>query len=108
MTSNSYTIAWIIYLLAAGSLILAVWHTTRRWPSLLRQLLSAVLLVLLVTPYYSDLEQNKFAPAILISLFEFAFGDSAMGFKAATPLFLLLPLSIGLLLFYAHRRQKTK
>ena len=108
MTTNSYAIAWIIYLLAAGGISLIFWHMTRRWPSLVRQLLSAILVVLLFTPYYSDLEQNKFAPAILVSLFEFIFGNSEMGLKAATPLFLLLPISIGLLLFYANLHRKTK
>ena len=108
MTTNSYTIAWIIYLLAAASINFTVWHMTRRWPGLLRQLLSIVLLVLLFTPYYSDLEQNRFAPAILISLFECTLGDTVIGLKAATPLFVLLPISIGLLLFYTYQRRQTK
>lgn len=108
MTTNSYMIAWIIYLLAASVISLTAWHMTRRWPTVVRHLLCVVLLTLLFTPYYSDPQQHKFAPAILICLFELVFGDSALGLKAALPLLALLATSVTLMLLYTFFRRSKK
>ena len=108
MTTNSYITAWLIYLFAAGVISFAAWRMTRLWPVVAQYLLRVVLLTLLFTPYYSDPQQHKFAPAILVCLFELVFGDSATGLKAGVPLLVLLIVSIVAVLFHVLSRRPKK
>jgi hypothetical protein len=108
MTTSSYFIAWIIYLLAASGVCLIAWKLSAHWRITLSYVSRAALLVLLFTPYFSDPAQNKLAPAILITLFEFVFGDSQMALESGTPLALLLAISMLLSLIYALSRRHAK
>jgi len=108
MTSSSYIIAWIIYLLAASGISFIVWNLSRQWRIELKYISRISLLVLLFTPYFSDPEQNRLAPAILISLFELVFGDKQMGLESATPLVLIWAVSAAIALLYILTRRSAK
>lgn len=108
MTTSSYFIAWIIYLLAVSGIGVVAWNLSRTWRLELKLISRTALLVLLLTPYFSDPAQNKLAPAILICLFEFVFGDIEVALKAGMPLTVLLVLSSALALVYALAHRKAK
>jgi hypothetical protein len=108
MTTSSYIIAWLIYLLAASGTSFMAWHLSRHWQTTTQYAIRTSLLVMLFTPYFSNPEQDKFAPAILVSLFELVFGEHQMGLKAASPLLMLLAVSNILVLAYVLIRRKMK
>jgi hypothetical protein len=104
MTQTSYLLAWLIYILTCIGLCLTAWQLVKtriRWPG---YVLGLPLLVLLLTPYFSDAHQSRLAPAILTILFESAFGDMAIALKAMMAVgVLLIPSILVALLIYARR-----
>jgi len=108
MTTSSYLIAWAIYLLAASGICFIAWQLSSHWRTDVKYVSRISLVVLLFTPYFSDPEQNKLAPAILITLFELIFGDAHAGLKSGTPLILLLIAGVVLAYLYSLTQRKTK
>lgn len=108
MTTTSYLIAWCIYLAAAWGVCAIVWKLSAGWNNILLTHLARYLLVVLVlTPYFSDPAQNKLAPALLIILFEGVFGDTTIAGKALVPLLLLMVAAILLAFLKSARSPKS-
>ncbi len=108
MTTTSYLIAWSIYLLAAASLVAVFLKLSQQWHPKLRAMSRVIVAVLLFTPYFSDPQQYKLAPAFLISFFELIFGDPQIALGAATPLILLLLIGIASSLVYCLIQQRKQ
>jgi len=110
MTTTTYLIAWIIYLLAAVGLNAIFWKLSHHWKQGLKLMTRISLAVISFTPYFSDPQQYKFAPAFLIVFFELIFGDKKIAANAVAPLLILLLLSIGISLiiqFVRHRPNRA-
>lgn len=90
MTNTSYLIAWFIYLATTAGICMIWWKLSSNWkPVFIAQLTRYLLVVFLLTPYFSDPEQNTLAPAWLVGMFELVFGDKAVAGKAFMPMILL-------------------
>lgn len=90
MTDNSYYLAWLIYIAACTGLCFMGWRLVRPWVSLSFYSVMTPLLILLLTPYFSDPNQSRLAPAILTILFEGMFGDTKIALKALAAIAVLL------------------
>lgn len=108
MTNTSYLIAWLIYLAAAAGICIIWWKLSNNWkPVFVTQLSRYLLVVFLLTPYFSDPTQNKLAPAWLVVMFELVFGDKAVAGKAAMPLVLLAIAAVLFAYFKTVRVSKS-
>lgn len=108
MTTTSYLIAWCIYLAATWGICRIGWKLSAGWNNaLIVNLTRYLVVVLLLTPYFSDPTQNKLAPALLIILFEGVFGDTTIAAKAFVPLLLLMIAAILLAFLKSARTPKS-
>jgi len=95
MTTTTYIIAWVIYLSAAAVISIISWKLSESLRQDLKAIFRVSFLVMLFTPYFSDPQQYKFAPASLILFFELIFGDKNIALHAAIPLAILLLTGIA-------------
>jgi hypothetical protein len=70
MTPTDYMLAWSIYLLAAGVLLLATWRLSRPLWSWLRDPLLVALAVIVLTPAAADGEGGHLAPSVFVVGYE--------------------------------------
>ena len=70
LTPIDYLMAWSVYLLSAGILLLALWRMTRPLWGWLRDLLRIAVVVTLLLPANIDEGGGHLAPAAFIVLFE--------------------------------------
>lgn len=82
MTDSSYYFAWLIYIIACTGVCFTGWQLIKSKIRLSWQSIIIPLLIILLTPYFSDPNQSRLAPAILTILFEGVFGDKAIALKA--------------------------
>ncbi|UZE97797.1 hypothetical protein [Alkalimarinus alittae] len=98
IVSQSYLIAWGIYLLSALGLIIVFWRMTRSIPFKdVKKVLRLVGVVLLLTPVDLGLEATWFAPAYLVGGYEWIIGNSHLAIKAGIHLLGALTLLTALL-----------
>lgn len=98
IVSQSYLIAWGVYLLAATGLIIVFWRMTRSIPYKdLTKILRLVVIVLLLTPVDIGLDAKWFAPAYLVGGYEWVMGNSHLAIKAGIHLLGALTLLTALL-----------
>lgn len=96
--SQSYLMAWGIYLLSATGLIIVFWRMTRSIPSKdIAKVLRMVVIVLLLTPVDIGLDAKWFAPAYLVGGYEWVIGNSHLAIKAGIHLLGALTLLTALL-----------
>ncbi len=80
LTTTAYLLAWAVYLLAAGGLLLVLFHLTRGWrPVALRIVLRAVSAVWLLMPAVVEpgAVRETLAPAFMVLLFELTSDEEA-------------------------------
>jgi len=70
LSFSDYLLAWSLYALASGVLIIAVWRITARFWSWVKDPLRALSAVLLLTPAAVDADGRFHAPAIFVAAFE--------------------------------------
>lgn len=105
MTPYSYYFAWLVYFLSASGVCLISWQLLK--PRLPRPayVLLAPMLVLLLTPYFSEPTQSHLAPAILTCLFEGLFGDPQIARGAGMALLTLLLPTLVVVLILQRKQQ---
>jgi len=108
MTTTTYIIAWAIYLSAAAVISAIFWKLSEPWRQDIKAIFRVSFLTMLFTPYFSDPQQYKFAPASLILFFELIFGDKNIALHAATPLAILLLIGIACSLIIQLMQQKKQ
>ena len=69
MTDSEYMWAWIVYLGAAASFLGIFWFWTRKiaW-SEFKQILRLIVAVVLLVPWYTDIQNETLSPAWLVSV----------------------------------------
>lgn len=105
MTDSSYYLAWLIYIVASTGICIIGWRLIKPWTSLSFYSFLVPLLILLLTPYFSDPGLSRLAPAILTVLFEGVFGNTEIALKAAGAISALLVPGI-LVSFILHNKGK--
>ena len=93
LTSDSYMLAMVTYLLAGLVAILLMgrfWF--KRLPPMLSRSLLGITAGLLLTPAYPEPESTTLAPALIVGIFNTLFGD---GWPTAWPAFALLAAGAG-------------
>lgn len=93
LTSDSYMLAMVTYLLAGLVAILLMgrfWF--KRLPLMLSRSLLGITAGLLLTPAYPEPESTTLAPALIVGIFNTLFGD---GWPTAWPAFALLAAGAG-------------
>lgn len=93
LTSDSYMLALVTYLLAGLVAILLMgrfWF--KRLPPMLSRSLLGIIAGLLLTPAYPEPESATLAPALVVAIFNTLFGD---GWSSAWPAFALLAAGAG-------------
>ena len=86
MLFNTYVLAWLVYLASACGLQWVFARMTRRFPRHygFRQLLRAIVAVILFTPVYSDLAVHWLVPAWLYGGYEAILGRGLESTQAFT------------------------
>jgi hypothetical protein len=93
MESGDYTIAWVVYGLAAAGFSWLCWRVLRRFRSRgLAWLLQSWVLALLFTPWYVQPDDTLMAPALIV------FGMDAITVGPESAIRALVPLIMSLLL----------
>jgi len=90
MTDSSYYLAWLIYIVACGGVSFLTWKLLKPWIDLSVRHVIIPMLVILLTPYFSDPGKSRLAPAILTSLFEGLLGDKKIAMNALFAIGVLL------------------
>jgi hypothetical protein len=108
-TESSYWLIWLIYIAAAVLFLNIFWRITRLqgWPWL-RFSLRGLMLALIFTPWYANIEGTNLAPALMIvALDAITVGMSAAP-RALVPLLLALVAAevLATILFFAERRKR--
>jgi len=104
MTDSSYYFAWLIYIVACTGICYLGWQLIKAWVPFANYTVITPILILLLTPYFSDPNQSRLAPAILTVLFEGLFGDIQISLKAATAIGVLLIPGIFITFMLRSRR----
>ncbi len=95
--SQSYLVAWGIYLISALGLIVVFWRMTHSIPFRdVVKVLRLLVIVLLLTPVDVGIEQKWFAPAYLVGGYEWIIGNSVLAIKAGLHLLGALTLVMAL------------
>lgn len=98
IVSQSYLIAWGVYLLSAIGLITVFWRMTRSIPYRdFTKVIRLVVIVILLTPVDIGLDASWFAPAYLVGGYEWILGNSQLAIKAGIHLLGALTLLTALL-----------
>ncbi len=85
--TQSYLIAWGIYLLSALGLIIVFWRMTHSIPSKdITKILRLMVVVLLFTPVDIGLEHKWFAPAYMVGAYEWIIGNTQLALNAGVHL----------------------
>ena len=108
-TAYNYWLIWLLYTLAAGGFYLICWWLTRllsaRWLSCS---LRALLLALMLTPWYANADGSSLAPALMIVMLDaITIGPDAAG-RALVPLLLALFVAELLASLYWFRSSRRK
>ncbi len=111
MEATNYWLVWLIYLLAAAAFLVVFWRFTRfNKASWLSYSLRAVVIAIIVTPWYANPQGNELAPALIVVLLDaITIGGSAAA-RATVPLLLatILALIIATLLLIINKRINFK
>lgn len=104
-STTSFLIAWVLYGLSAVLLLAAVWWAGRRWLSAqVAQVLIAVSVAVLCTPWFVDDSYQAMAPAFIAVLFELLAHDRMAALKALVPLLLSSMALVGAVLWWQKRQ----
>lgn len=105
----NYFLIWLIYLAASAVFYWVYWRLTafkkRIW---LGYSLRAIMLALILTPWYANTQGDVFAPALMIiALDAITIGTDAMG-RAAVPLLLAIVAAeaFACLAWFIRRKEK--
>ncbi len=91
MNSADYTTAWFVYLVCALGCCWVWWLLTAGISSrTTKMILRLVPIAMLVTPYFSDPQQDYLAPALLVVVFEGLFGNPEFAFQASIPILVMM------------------
>jgi hypothetical protein len=95
LTATDYFMAWSVYLLSAGIVLLALWRLSRPLWGWLRDLLRVVCAVVLLMPAAVDEGGAHLAPAVFVAGFELlAAPDGGMGPLVGVRLLLVAMLAV--------------
>ena len=95
LTPTDYLMAWCVYLLSAGILLLAVWRMTRSVWAWLRDLLRIAVAVTMLLPAGIDEAGGHLAPAAFIVVFELlSVPDGGLGPLIGVRLLLVLIFAV--------------
>lgn len=108
-TESSYWLIWLVYIAAAGLFLGIFWRVTRleSWPWL-RFSLRGLMLALIFTPWYANVEGSNLAPALMVvALDAITVGISAAP-RALVPLLLAVLAAelLATILYFANRRKR--
>lgn len=102
MTTKAYLLAWGIYLLAAGGLLIVLYKLTQGWrPVAFRIVLRAIVGVWLLVPVVVDPEAARItlAPAFIVLMFELVTSQEA-AMRVLEPMLLItvaaIPVALGI------------
>lgn len=89
-----YLTSWAIYL-AAGTLCYVLFHRATRWirPRLIANLLRAVMIALIYTPWTVATDQDLMAPAVIVILLDMITVGPDAFVRALVPLVLVILLT---------------
>ena len=91
MSSIDYTTAWFIYLVSALGCCWVWWLLTNAMKNRrVQTILRLIPIAILVTPYFSDPQQDALAPALLVVVFEGLFGNPEFAFQASIPILVIV------------------
>lgn len=97
MTTQAYLLAWMLYLLAAGGLLVVAWRISRRWrPDALRIAALALAAAWLLTPALVEpgVPRETLAPAWIVLAFEWWDGGYAQAQRVLYPLLVLAAAAV--------------
>lgn len=104
-SDQEYYYAWLFYLLGVSFCFGCWWLITRPIPwAEVRNILRLLLVVLLVTPWYTQGASGYLSPAIVVTMIEGIFDESGDFARAGVPLLVSLIIAVTLsLAFYVGR-----
>ena len=108
--ATNFWIAWVVYIVAASIYCLLFWRITRfRERRVLKYSLRAVMLAIIVTPWYVSDTGSVMAPALIIVLMDAITISGEAAARAFVPLFLSIVLSlVVVLIILLVRRGKNR
>jgi len=107
--ATNYWIAWAAYCTAATLYYLVFWRITRfQQRRVLKYSLRAVMLAIIVTPWYISDTGSEMAPALIIVLMDAITIGGAAAARAFVPLFLSIVLALVSVLVILLIRRKTR
>ena len=108
MTTNAYMMGWLAYVLGSLGVLVVLWYLTRPLMSWLKTLLWGLATAVLLTPWPVAANQEEWAPAWVVSLFDGLFAGNDSGpWRAVAPLVavLLVAFIVALLESWRQRRK---
>lgn len=105
-SSMNYLLYWAAYLLATLVFYVIFWKITKTGrPVLFSYLLRGLMLALIITPWYSNSQNEQFAPALMVvTLDAITIGPSeAIGALVLLILSLILAFIVSLILYFKNR-----
>lgn len=100
-SDQEYYYAWIYYLLGAAVCIACWWLLTAKLKQAeVRSLLRTVVVVVLLTPWYTTGTSGYLSPAVVITFIEGLFDDNHTFARAGIPLLVAVTASVVLSLGY--------
>ena len=108
MIWTDYLVAWTVYLLLVLLACSIFWYITWNMRYVgIKRVVRIGFACFLLTPYYSDAEQQFLAPAFIVALFD-ALSDGAVGMiPASTPILLVIFCSTILSLILSLFQRKA-
>lgn len=102
MTTTSYLIAWLFYLLGCGAGCAVFWRMTRPLPwSLVKHYSRLSVVIILLVPFSIEPGSGYYAPALMIACLEGLFEEALPFSRAGLPL-LFIWLSLMATITFGH------
>ena len=104
----NYILYWLAYLAASAVFYVIFWKLSYpRKPAFLAYMLRGLLLALMITPWYSNSQNDQFAPALMIAALDTITLGASSALRALIPLMLslILALIISIILYYKNRKK---
>lgn len=108
MEASNYWLVWLIYLLAAAAFLAVFWRFTRfKQATWLSYSLRAIVIAIILTPWYANPQGGVLAPALIVVLLDAITIGGSEAARATVPLVLaiILALLVATVMFVINKRR---
>lgn len=109
MEASNYWLVWLIYLLAAAAFLAVFWRFTRfTQATWLSYSLRAIVIAIILTPWYANPQGGVLAPALIVVLLDAITIGGSEAARATVPLVLaiILALLVATVMLVINKRRK--